>query len=163
MLGFVLGALLVWAIERPTRRPAAEEAKAPAAPAAAMAAPVGRVPGHSPAAGTSLSTVENVFAQWGKYAVWDNDATEVAIWNTESRGYDECFEVVRIQDQPYFRSIPHLTHPPLTHGGAPPECPMQFTETEEQRAQWLKENEKAGAEEAIRALGASLGNKPANP
>ena len=159
MLGFALGALLVWGIERPRRsEPAGGGPQAlPASPPPPSAAPQ---PGPI---STSLSTVENVFSEWSRFAVWENDATEIAIWNTHSRGYDEYFEVMRIGDQFYFRSISRLTRPILTHGGVPPECPLQFTESEQQRQQWLRENPQAQSEESLKALGVSLGNKSNHP
>jgi hypothetical protein len=157
MVGFILGALLVWGIRRPSR-PAPEAARAPAPTTAA--API-RAEASSEE--TPFSTVQNVFAVWGRYAVWQDDATQIAVYNTRTRDYRDCFEVIRIQDECYFRSIPRLTHPVLTHGGVPEECPIQFTETEEQRERWLRENNKAGAEDAMDALGASLGNRPQQP
>ena len=122
MLGFLLGALFVLAL--PHRAPSPPVEVAPAA------APV------PPPAPAPLTTIEAVFAAWGKYAVWDGDLTQVALWDSATQSFGDCFEVLRVGDALYFRSIPHLTHPVLTHGvGA--DSPLQYTETEAQRQQWL--------------------------
>src|SRR6185312_5579608 len=126
MLGFVLGALFVLALPR---HGAPAHAAAPPAPA----------PPAVPPPPPRLSTIEDVFAAWGKYAVWDNDTTEVAMWDAGRKAYAECFEVLRVADVFYFRSIPSLTRPLLEHGlpdNANP--PLEFTETQAQREEWLK-------------------------
>ncbi|HEX3728489.1 MAG TPA: hypothetical protein VHV47_01705 [Opitutaceae bacterium] len=123
MLGFVLGALFVLALPRhgaPGRPPAPAPAPPPLPP-------------------PSLTTIEDVFATWGKYAVWDNDTTEVAMWDSGRKAYADCFEVLRVADVFYFRSIPNLTRPLLEHGLPDnPNPPLEFTETQAQREEWLK-------------------------
>jgi len=140
MLGFVLGAAFVLAL--PGRRgPPAREAAPPASPPAVkyVVAP-------------HLTTVEAVFAEWGKYAVWDNDVTEVALWNADSKDFTDFYEVVRLGDSTYFRSIPHLTRPVLTHGVIAG-SPLEFTETDAQREEWLR----ARDDETWRTLSGSTG------
>ena len=132
MLGFALGALFVLALPR--------RQTAPERPAVPRPAPVALSPAR-------MTTIEAVFALWGKYAVWDRDVTQVALWNSDTGGYTDRFEVVRLSDGTYFRSIPRLSRPILTHG-VPADSPLEFTETDEQRQQWLKEN----AEASWRAL-----------
>ena len=117
MLGFVL------ALPRRASKPQAEE-------------PVQAVPLAAPLAPPRLTTIEAVFAAWGKYAVWDGDLTQVALWSAETKNFSDCFEVFRAGDALYFRSIPRLTHPVLTHG-VTGDSPLQYTETEAQRQQWL--------------------------
>ena len=124
MLGFIVGALFVWAL--PQRQPPAPPVERAAEPPRA-APPV-----------PQLTTIEAVFAEWGRFAVWDNDLTEVALWRSETGSYSDCFEVLRTGSAYYFRSIPRLTRPVLTHG-VRTESPLQFTETEAQRAEWLGE------------------------
>ncbi|QYM77991.1 hypothetical protein K0B96_11790 [Horticoccus luteus] len=131
-LGFVLGAAFMWFL------PPREIVKEPPAP---PPAPVVRPP---PA---DIALIEAVFDEWGKYASWDNDRTEVALWEPTTRSYAHCFEVRRVAGDVYFRSIPALTQPLLTHG-VPPGSPLAFTETEASRREWLKES----TDESWRAL-----------
>jgi hypothetical protein len=126
MLGFVIGALFVWLL--PLR-----EEQAPK-PVVQTAAPAAQEPVARP---RKLSEIEAVFAEWGKYAIWDQDRTEVAMWNSDAKSYADFYEVLREGDQLYFRSIPALTRPLLVHGGRP-EAPLVFTETEEMRRQWIE-------------------------
>lgn len=129
MLGFVLGALFVYAMMRQDE---------PAPPAAV---PVRRVE-PPPAPGVrrplTLTTVEAVFAVWGKHASWTDDVTEVALWNKEERKFSELYEVRRIGGAYYFRSIPELTRRVIRHGKVMPDSPLQFTETEEEYREWLE-------------------------
>jgi hypothetical protein len=125
-LGFVLGALFVWALPR-------HEAQEPARPPAAVAAKPA-----PPPAPPRLTTIEAVFASWGKYAVWNDDTTEVALWNSDTMNFSDCFEVVRVGDDYYFRSISHLTRPVLKHG-VDDKSPLQFTETLRQQEEWRDE------------------------
>jgi hypothetical protein len=140
-LGFVLGALFVWALpghpenEAASRPPEAVAAKPSAAPAAPR-----------------ITTIEAVFAAWGKYAVWSDDTTEVALWNSETMNFSDCFEVVRVGDEVYFRSIPRLTRPVLTHGIEEKSAlPLEFTETQRQREEWLAEVHKESWKEFYEA------------
>jgi hypothetical protein len=126
MVGFVLGALFVLALPR-------HRLAAPAAPSLAPARSELSVLVAPP-----LTTIEAVFAEWGQYAVWDHDVTEVALWDSQTKDFSDDFEVLRVGDDDYFRSIPRLTRPVLTHG-APSGSPLRYTETQEQREEWLRE------------------------
>jgi|CZKI01.1.fsa_nt_gi hypothetical protein len=143
-LGFVLGALFVMALPRR----GTEEARLPARDA-------GPERPAKPAAAPRITTIEAVFAAWDRYAVWSNNTTEVALWNTDAMGYSDCYEVLKTSDGYYFRSIPKLTRPILTHGVVQ-ESPLQFTETLRQRQEWLgevdRENLKALSEAARQTL-----------
>jgi hypothetical protein len=125
MLGFVVGVLFMLAL--PRREPAAVAPPAAPAPAAPAPAP-------------QLRTIDAVFATWGKYAKWDNDTTEVALWNSGTRDFSDCYEVLRLGEAYFFRPIPRLTRPVLRHG-VPEEqnVPLQFTETAAQQQEWRKE------------------------
>jgi hypothetical protein len=152
MLGFVLGALFVMAL--PKREPPA----APARPAATVpTAPL------KPTAPANLNTIDAVFAVWGRYAVWSDDKTEVALWSQETKSFSDDYEVIREGDETYFRPIAALTRPLLTHG-VPEGSPMQFTETERQRQEWLddvrKENWKAFGEGLRKPTDAPVVIKP---
>jgi hypothetical protein len=141
MLGFALGALFVLALPK-------RAAQAPQPPAA-------EAPAAKPAAPRPISTIEAVFAEWGRYAVWSNDTTEVALWSPDTSAYSDCYEVLRMGDATYFRSIPRLTRPVLGHGVAEG-SPLEFTETLRQREEWLsevtKENLKALSEGVRQSL-----------
>jgi hypothetical protein len=125
MLGFALGALCILALPK-SEGPKPE-------PRAAMAAPASKPPGPRP-----LSTIEAVFEAWGSYAVWSGDSTEVALWNADTKDYSDAYEVLRMGDDFYFRSIPRLTRPVLSHG-VPEGSPLEYTETARQREAWLDE------------------------
>lgn len=120
-LGFVLGALFVWALPR------VEKAVAPA-PGKTVTVQLLR---------PKLTDIEAVFAEWSHLAVWENDVTEVALWDVDKRSYAICYEVLRNGEKFYFRSIPRLTRPVLKHGLSGP-APLQFTETEALRREWLE-------------------------
>ena len=149
MVGFILGALFILALPH-------HENEAPA-PAAPPAIPPDPPPRKVPLSPPRISTIEAVFDAYGQSAVWDHDTTEVALWNSESESFSDCFEVLRTSEGCFFRSIPHLTHPVLTHG-IKPDAPIRFTETEEQRAEWLGEKN----EEDWHALQNSM-NSPSSP
>ncbi|HVU32548.1 MAG TPA: hypothetical protein VHE61_03885 [Opitutaceae bacterium] len=124
MLGFILGALFVWKLPRP--QPVVRPIMMAPAPA----------PPRTPEP-PQLTTVEAVFEQWSKYAVWDDGQTQIAVWNPGMGDFTDLYDVRRIDGNYYFRSIPRLTHPILRHGKLPPaECPVRFTETEEQYLEW---------------------------
>ena len=129
MLGFLLGAVFVAALPPLRKSPAPREPapmrSEPPRPAASREPPL-------------LTTIEAVFAEWGKHAVWSGDVTEVALWNIADKAFSEFYEVRRLGDGYYFRSIPRLTRRVITHGKPLPESPLQFTESEEQYREWLK-------------------------
>jgi hypothetical protein len=125
MLGFVVGALFVLALPRSRPAPPRLE-QSESTPVTIIKTP------------PQITMIEAVFAEWGKYAVWDNDITEVALWSSETHAFSDCFEVLRSGGTYFFRSIPRLTRPVLTHGTRE-HSPLQFTETEAQRAEWLGE------------------------
>ncbi len=159
-LGFILGALFVLTLpraERAMRTPAAEapaeSAGPPPRPAPVPGAAVARAPAR-------IATIEAVFEEYGHYAVWKNGLTEVALWSADTKDFSEYYEVARVDNTYYFRSIPHLTRPVLTHG-VPAECPLMFTETVEQRQQWLddvrRENWRVLSEGARNSFGPAKG------
>jgi hypothetical protein len=129
MLGFALGALCVLSLPQKSSEPAVpprvERAAEPVAP--------------TPPTVERGLFFESVFAEWSKYAVWENELTEVAFWNEKTKSFSDCFEVFRSGERYYFRSIPHFTRPELKHG-VPKDSPLQFTETPATREEWLREN-----------------------
>jgi len=120
-LGFVLGALFVWWLPREEK---------PHSPAAT---PPATVRLERP----QQTEIEAVFATWGQAAVWENDLTEVALWDAERKTYAIFYEVLRNGDTCYFRTIPQFTRPILTHG-VRADSPLQFTEPEAARREWLR-------------------------
>ncbi len=107
-----------------------------------------------------VTDIEAVFAEWGHFAVWENDLTEVALWDVDKKSYSICYEVLRSGDAFYFRSIPRLTRPVLNHGlhGA---MPLQFTETEVLRREWVEHGRfEAVAPSNLPPSPASGGTKP---
>lgn len=147
MLGFVLGALTVVTFPR----------KEPEPPAPARIAPAPRALSATPPTVERAVFFEGVFAEWSKYAVWENDVTEVAFWSAETKAFSDRFEVYRTGDRNYFRSIARFTRPLLTHG-VPENSPLQFTETQAARDEWLRESK---AEQVRQFLDAPVG--PAAP
>lgn len=125
MLGFVAGAATVHFFFRPEPRPA---------PAPVVAKPAAPEPERTPG---PLSRIEAVFEQYGKYATWADDTTEVALWDPALERYADFYEIRRIDGKFYFRTIPMLTRVIVTHG-VPTDSPLQFTETEEQYREWFE-------------------------
>lgn len=130
-LGFVLGALFVLAWPRP----------APEAPAERPVAEAPPPPLEKAAPSPRMATIDAVFEAWGNFAVWSEGTTEVALWSPETKSFSDCYEVVKVDGENYFRPITALTRPVLTHG-VPENSPLQFTETELQRKEWLGEVQK---------------------
>lgn len=127
MLGFILGAVFILAL--PRREQVAR-------PIVLSRQVEKRVKVERP----ELTTVEAVFDEWSRYAVWDDDSTQIAMWNPGMGEFSDFYEVRRINGQDYFRSIPHLTNRILRHGRLPPpECPLRFTETDAQYREWRTE------------------------
>jgi len=125
MLGFVFGAAFVWTLRRPEPPTRTIVVTRPADPV-------------TPAERPQLTTVEAVFTQWEQFAVWDGELTQIAMWNAGTREFSDFFEVRRVRGAYYFRSIPRLTNRIIRHGTPPPEeCPLRFTETEEQYREWV--------------------------
>src|SRR4051812_33401856 len=98
MLGFVLGALAMLAVPR------GEKKIFP--PQIAMSAPAFVPPAPPPAKPTAEGEMffEEIFAELQQSAVWQDDLTEVAFWNTGRKAFSDYYEVLRVGDKFYFRS-----------------------------------------------------------
>ncbi len=129
MLGFLLGALFVVALP-PLRKDSA--------PATGPLRPVEPPKPAAPRQAQPLSTIEDVFAEWGQHAIWSDDVTEVALWNSTARDFTDFYEVRRFGGAYYFRSIQTLTRRIFARGKPLPGSPLQFTETEDQYREWLE-------------------------
>jgi hypothetical protein len=143
MLGFALGALFVWALPRRPEAPVRE-------PVAPTPTPLVR----------RFSTVEAVFEQWGQYASWSDNTTQIALWSGETNSFSECYEAVRVGEAVYFRSIPALTRPILTHGILIDGCPLQFTETAAQHEQWLAQVRDENGRQFVKGVREAFGPDP---
>jgi hypothetical protein len=143
LLGFGIGVLFIWMLP-PSETPAAAGLEPAAAPVARSA--------------PQIAVIEAVFAEWGSSASWENDVTEVALWSSETGSYSQCFQVIRTGGMYFFRSIPRLTRPVLTRG-VRDNSPLQFTESEAQRAEWIG----AKNQDTWRALSEAARNQAAPP
>src|SRR3954467_585681 len=93
MLGFVLGAVFVAALPPMGKKPAPE----PEPPRS-----LAPVRSDEPRQPPELTTIEAVFAEWGQYAVWSDDTTEVALWNSQDKAFTNYYEVRRLNGVFYF-------------------------------------------------------------
>jgi hypothetical protein len=143
LLGFGIGVLFIWMLP-PSETPAAAGLEPAAAPVARSA--------------PQIAVIEAVFAEWGSAASWENDVTEIALWSSETGSYSQCFQVIRTGGMYFFRSIPRLTRPVLTRG-VRDNSPLQFTESEAKRAEWIG----AKNQDTWRALSEAARNQAAPP
>lgn len=132
MLGYVLGILTVLAL--PPLRKAPPAAAALPEATSTPDSPLGKR--NEPVPAPQLTTIEAVFAEWGKHASWTDSMTEVALWNSSRQSYSDFYEVMRVGNQFYFRSIPTLTRRIIERGKPMPESPLLFTETEAEYQEW---------------------------
>lgn len=124
MVGFVLGGLSAYTLERhfekPDTPPAPRAQTTPTQPAVTVSPPKPAPPV------AALGRIEDMFDAHRHHAVWIDDTTEVAIYNPEKGGFTDLIEVRREGDLYYFRSIPRLTRP-LVDRGMGPEALILFT------------------------------------
>lgn len=129
MLGFLVGVVTMWALRS---EPKAPEAPPPAPPPTiheiASAAPSLTAPEDS----ASLAIAEALFEEYRNWAFWNEDKTQIAIWNSTTLGFTDRFEIIRTLEGDYFRSIPSFTRVPI-EGYGPENSPILFTETAEQK------------------------------
>jgi hypothetical protein len=137
MVGFVFGVLatLTWRSDRPDRDRPVPAAQAPAdtPPATPTPNPATDVNALRIEDQPSLTVVEMLFEQYRGYVFWEDDRTEIGVWNTRTLSFSDKFEVLRTDTGTYFRSIHAFTRIPLEKYG-PSDSPLLFTETETQRA-----------------------------
>lgn len=136
MVGFIIGAMFAYGVQRETARRNQSIPPPPPPPVPVKVEPqksVAVIKDHA-----SLTVIENVFKQYEDQAVWRNDITEVALWNAETNKFSELFEVMRSGEYYYYRTIPHLTRPVIRHN-VNPDLPLRFTEPEDVQLKRLKE------------------------
>jgi hypothetical protein len=158
MLGFVLGVLTVIAL--PPLRKASPVAAVRETPASADDPLRQRT---DPAPVPQLTTIEAVFAEWGKHASWTDSMTEVALWNSHRQSYSDFYEVLRVGNQFYFRTIPALTRREIDRGKPMPESPLKFTETEAEYQEWRQHGRSERSREPVRGSFSPRFNAPAAP
>lgn len=133
MVGFLVGVVTMWVFRSeptPPLEPVDSSAEAVAAEAAAgfeSEEPVeemGRM---------SLETVSALFEAYRDWVWWTDDKTQIAVWNSDTMGFTDHYEVIRTLEADYFRPIEQFTRLPLP-GYGPDNSPILFTETAEQRA-----------------------------
>ncbi|HEY0947694.1 MAG TPA: hypothetical protein VGD81_20595 [Opitutaceae bacterium] len=133
MVGFVLGVLTILGFQADKDE---QPAPSPGETAPSSAAPAPTAPLRNVTAldnRPSLAAIEAVFARFRDLAFWENDLTEVALWNSATNEFSDHYEVTRnAAGAFFFRSIPRFTRLPLENYG-PPNCPLRFTETETMR------------------------------
>lgn len=113
-LGFILGAVFVYSLPREDKR--AQATTTPTAPAQSQRL-------ERP----KLSDIEAVFAEWGRYALWADDITQVALWDTDKHEYSIFYEVLRSEGNYYFRSISRIDRfVPPEEIRLPPNSPLRF-------------------------------------
>lgn len=129
MVGFVIGVVTMWLFRSPPTEPQSE--LMPASPAVedviATDANKSETPGRS-----TVALAEALFDTHRDWVFWNEDKTQIALWNSEAMGFTDHFEVIRTLEGDYFRSIREFTRLPLP-GYGPPNSPILFTETLEQR------------------------------
>lgn len=140
MVGFLLGCLFTYTVQHELKKREAVEAPKDPVPTVltAVPPPAPEQPA-APKPRPSYTDVEAVFAMYHEKAVWENDLTEVALWNSVTGKFSELFEVMRSGDEFYFRSLPGLTRPLIDYDNDPG-LPIRFTEpvkTRERRYEHL--------------------------
>lgn len=122
-LGFAMGLGFGWVAFK------SDAAKAPLAAEQAKAVEKPAVAAETSHDAGTLAGAEQTFQRWGGYAVWEDDATEIAVWNPRRKRFGDFYEVRRVHGQFYFRTIPRLSRPIIDHG-LRGRLPIVFTETQ---------------------------------
>ena len=131
IVGFVAGILVMLGFRGGDEEPeAAPPPPAPEPTAHEIMAEEPQVTSESDA--PSLEIVEALFSAHQEFAFWNEDRTEIAVWNSHTLSFSDHFEVVRHDDGWYFRPILRFTRLPI-EGYGPPNSPILFTETAEER------------------------------
>jgi hypothetical protein len=136
MVGFVIGALTMWAFQSGGSVELGEEVERVEAEIPEVEEPEVLEGGSNPMAREdqpSIEVVAALFDQFREYAFWSNGRTEIGVWNGKTLSFSDRFEVLEQGGQMYFRPISNLSRLPL-EGYGPDASPLMFTETAEQRA-----------------------------
>jgi hypothetical protein len=132
MVGFVLGCLFAYVADREIEK---RRGKNPPPPRPAPVVPA--APPEVPA-GLRLSQneVDAIFTQAEGGAVWENDITEIVVFNMRTGKFSDMVEVMRSGPYYYYRPIFRLTRPLIT-AEAPEGALILFTESEKAREKRL--------------------------
>jgi hypothetical protein len=132
MAGFVVGVLTMW-LFRSSPEPPPVAAEAPAVEAAEEdPEPTAESPGSGSGA-LPMHLVGAIWEEYRPYAFWNEDKTQIGVWNSETFGFTDRYEVLRGEEYDYFRPIESFTRLTLP-GYGPENSPILFTETAEMRA-----------------------------
>ncbi|MDX2185329.1 MAG: hypothetical protein SFV32_00210 [Opitutaceae bacterium] len=137
MLGFIAGGLAVYTLVPELKgfwhkRRAQADAAAAAAVSAERPSPTpAPTPAPKPApTGATLEEVDMIFTIYRADAVWDNDRTEIAIWNRYKERFSDFYELYRDGDgKIWYRPILELTRPVIQYEGEEGR-PIRFTESQ---------------------------------
>jgi hypothetical protein len=136
MVGFVIGCLFAYVADRELAKRRPKAAAEPAAPSRTVTPPpVVQTP---PSLLLSQNEIDALFATIADRAVWENDLTQIALWNPRTSKFSDLVEVMRSGDYYYYRPLAKLTRPLIsaeTEAGGPP---VLFTEPESVREARLK-------------------------
>ena len=136
MVGFVIGALTMWAFQSGGPAELVAEAERAEAELPEVEKPEVLEGGFNPMAREDQPSIELVaalFDEFREYAFWSNGRTEIAAWNGKTLSFSNRFEVLEQDGRTYFRPISSFSRLPL-EGYGPDASPLLFTETAEQRA-----------------------------
>lgn len=136
MVGFVIGALTMWAFQSGGPDELVAEAKRAEVATPKEAEPEVLAGSSNPMAREDQPSIELVaalFDQFREYAFWSNGRTEIGVWNGKTLSFSNRFEVLEHGGRVYFRPISSFSRLPLD-GYGPDASPLLFTETAEQRA-----------------------------
>ncbi|GAB5560706.1 MAG: hypothetical protein SynsKO_23530 [Synoicihabitans sp.] len=133
MVGFLIGVVTMWLFRSDPREPEEKPpAPVPTVPTVAeLTAELERA--AEPSDRASLVMVEAIFEEHRSWAFWNEDRTQIALWNSKTLSFSDHFEVIRTLEGDYFRSIPRFTRLAIP-GYGPENSPILFTETAEQKA-----------------------------
>jgi hypothetical protein len=138
MVGFVLGCLFAYVADRELEKRRVKIPD-PAAPAIVAAPPIEKSPAVPLSAmRLSMNEVDAMFQQFTDKAVWENDITEVAVWNPVTNKFSDLVEVMRSGGLYYYRPITRLTRP-LISIHPDPGVLLLFTEPEDVREKRLQD------------------------
>ena len=135
MVGFVLGCLFAYVVDKELAKRRARET--PPAPPPAAVAPSPEPAAAKPVTRLSLSEVDAIFRALSDNAVWENNISEIVMWNPAAKKFSEPLEVLRSGDDYYYRPLTRLTRPLITNRAEAGEI-ILFTETESLRARRLE-------------------------
>ncbi|ATC63826.1 hypothetical protein CMV30_07630 [Nibricoccus aquaticus] len=132
MVGFVIGCVFAYVADRELEK-RRDKTPAPSPAPVAPAAPAEIPPGLR----LSQNEIEAIFTQAEEGAVWENDITEIVVFNTRTGKFSDLIEVMRSGPYFYYRSITRLTRPLIT-AKAESGALILFTETDAGRAKRLE-------------------------